>query len=659
MSRIFHIILPLLLSLIPLHTTHASTIADLPNTLEQLSSDNTETVIQALDTLGRICDESCVPYVADMLHHHQLEVVAAACKTASELATPEFSSSLLDIVKNNPSEAVRFEAIKALTAIGAAYDALLLNVNPEHPDEIQRRIVRSLPEHLLKARASQFAQYSGYHELSTSVAKAYQTAPALLLSEIFTAIPSASSDRKRNMLRTIRMLVESSHGKGLTEEEASIFNDDPLDNLELIAQIQAERSTPDAVRWLLAWFNQLPQSALLDIFSRIHDEGAAQLSDAILRTMPPDTARIFDTNPRLKNAFLAQLPPSSASKAYAESLLDIPEYHLNALRLLAQTQDNNAQIIAELGNSNPTQSVAVMHILADNEQNIPKLIELSTNNSITDSLNRTFLARWALVVLLSHTPNAILSDEEKTKLRITSLHILENPRSLNAEPAFWLLTLLGDSPQPPSVEIFTRIRPEMKRAWLHTLNEDTALPYIQIALDDTDDAVVTQALEYLISHPELAKQIPTLENKLIQWVESDIPILNIQASATVAKLGFTSSIPTLQTALTSPDTLIAYNALWALQKLHALPNAHWLKSLYYRAPEGVLRDRLGFLSGLNPGSSENLPMSELESLTPLIPNQIIHLTSQEEPLANRDIAIILEDQSLRLKRTNSFGMLIL
>ena len=638
----------------------AGAMTDLPNALEKLSSDDQKTVIQSLETLGRICDESCVPYVLDMLHHHQAEIVIAACRTASELANPAFAPALLELVRNHPADSVRFEAIQALTSLGAAYEALLMNIDPEHPDEIQRQIIRHLPENQRTAQAARFASFAGYHELVSSVVNAYRKNPEILYAELFPRITSSPAKQKHNMFRAILLLAETNNGEGITEHQAHIFNDNPTPELPLIAQIQAERSTPDAVQWLLAWTSDFSEPILLDIFSRLHNSGKAMYSDALLQIKDPAFQRIIEHNPRLMNAFLASLPASENAEKLALKLIKQPEYHVNALQLLARCPNQSEYVLRELGNANPIIAITAFQIISSNPKFIPALVNEASIESTNDNFGRIFLIRWALVIQLSHKDAIFsLSADDREKLKKQAEILLQTPQKLHAEPAFWLLRQLGYDPHPPAPDQFAQIRPDMRRAWIRAFNEDSAMPYIEQSLNDKDESIIAETLEYLTNHPQIASKVPELDEMLIKFIESESTMLSTQAAAAAAQLGKTACIPVLQNALTSADMFIAYNALWALQKLHALPNEHWLKSLYFRAQEGVLRDRLGFLTGLDPNRVEKMPMSELDSLKQLHPGEIIQMMSQNEPFASQNITVLRDDQSLRIFRTNSFGILFL
>ena len=148
----------------------------------------------------------------------------------------------------------------------------------------------------------------------------------------------------------------------------------------------------------------------------------------------------------------------------------------------------------------------------------------------------------------------------------------------------------------------------------------------------------------------------------VAWAEprlSSNSVWDVQPSsltkATAAALSRTDCIPDLEDRLADPDTRVAYNALWAMQKLHALPPAWLLKSLYYRAPDGILRTRLGFLSGLVAGEPPARGMFEIETGIPVRPGEIRQILSHGEPLPDHEVTVMQENQALHVDRTNIFG----
>lgn len=642
-------------------TALGATVVDLPQVIAQLSSEDETVVCDALEKMGRICDESCVTYVADMMRHPNADVVRAACKTAQVLANPRLAPALQELVRNYPMDDIRVEALKALMTIGAGYDALLLTVDPEHPDGIQRLIIRSLPRDMAIEKADEFAHLAGFHAYSTSVAAAFREQPDPLFRALLRNVLGADDDARHNMLRTMLLLAPDLKDKQLTESEELIFWEIPRRDLELAACIQAERSTPDAVRWILSRIEEISPAGLLDIFHRLNGEGERLLADAIVKGENQEWVEKILDNPAIKQELIAHLPKDKTSQEVALSALREEGMHIAAIRTLAIYDDDPQirQIIAsELGNSDHHAAMAAMHIMMQSAEYMPDLIRIVVEHSDDDLFGSSYLARWAILAAISGkrvTPEL----SWKEQLRSEALNVVSDLRRLHAEPALRLLIALGEPLPSVSADAFRLLRSDIKRALLGSTDIAELGVILEDALHDEDLSVVAAALDTLGNHPSLAEPFRDLDEWLKKWIESDDAMLSIQASATAGKLGRTACIDVLQKRLTDTDTRVAYNALWALQQLRALPNEHWLKALYYRAPVGILRERLGFLTGLDPNRTERMPMSELYSRKRLIPGQAIQMTMQDEPLAGQDIPVILEDQSMRILRANVFGIIFL
>ncbi len=539
---------------------YAESLTDLPQAIDRLSDEDSDVIVNALRTMGRICDESCVPYVSDMLYHPQLEVRIEACKTAQKLANPALTPALLDIVRNQPMDEVRLEAIQALSAMGSVYDALLLNVTPDNPDEIQRRIIRNLPVDRLESTAPKLAEFARYHSLATSVATACKKKPESCISALFNALETSDRDQQRNQLRTIALLIEANPDVEVTQEQASHLSDS--DAFDLTSQIQAMRSTPDAVLWLASHVKQFTEPILLNTFRHLHDNG--QFADLILRGELPELAEMISRNALLKSAYLDNLPPTSEARELAIASLVDHEAHISALKLLAKTGSDEvvrSQILSQMGKATTDTAITAMQVASRHVEFASDLAELILHTPSNDNFGRVYLARWALVVMMSNHGTSILTAEQTEQLRAQAQEILKEPRRLHAEPALWFLQMTGSQIKPDSEKSFSESRADMRRAWIQVIPESDALPYVRLALKDSDESVRAEGLTYLAKHPQIAAQIENLTQTLIDLILSDSVMLSTQASATAAALHETACIPILQALLTSPDTRIAYNAL--------------------------------------------------------------------------------------------------
>lgn len=166
----------------------------------------------------------------------------------------------------------------------------------------------------------------------------------------------------------------------------------------------------------------------------------------------------------------------------------------------------------------------------------------------------------------------------------------------------------------------------------------------------------------------IAAQDAELAAQIAQCVASPDQMIGSHAARAVSKCGWTQYIGALTDRLTDPDPVIAYSAIMALQTLRALPDAHWLKVLYYRSPRGFIRDRLAFLAGFGAkkndqtsaaapiaDGSQNRRIFDLDSGTPLTPGQIVQISSAERIRSGEIIRIALPDQTIGIFQTNESG----
>ncbi|MBQ1926620.1 MAG: hypothetical protein II180_10955 [Proteobacteria bacterium] len=626
----------------------AQELSELPMLIGQLSLDDEAVVCSALEKMGRICDESCVPFVADALRHPEPRVVISACKTAQALANPRLAPSLFDVVRNHPLDEVRVEALKALTRLEreADYEALRMTVGAEDSGDLRKRIIRVLPESLAIQRVSHYASLAKDHGYASSVAAAYRSQPQALMSGLLDALASSQSEADaRALLRTMRLLLDASR-LDYVPENARILWGYP-EYVEDIAPVQARLGSPDAVRYLLAHLDRLSDPVMLDVLEALSGDAAAMFSDAVIESGA--YARFMDV-PALRHAFFALKNTSVHAKSLALSLWRNRETAADGLQMLgAFVEDPEVReiVLGALGAGGAV-SLRAMHVAASSLQFWQSLVEIVSTHSADDHLGIAYYARWAMVELARRHPELAMETACAEAARVYG-----DPRRFHAEPALWLLEAASCLPEMISADRFANLRPDMKNAFLRAYADRLPADIVSLALTDLNQTVVSQMLRLLVSHPDYAALLT--DDALLKLLDSPVVI---QASVTAGALGRTTCLEKLQSLLTHPDVRVAYNALWGLQKMHALPNHDWLKALYYRAPDGVLRDRLKFLAGYAP-ENEHIPMSELNSRQPLEPGQVLQILDRNKPAAHQNVAIILEDQSLLDAQTNVFGMIFL
>lgn len=647
----------------------------LSEAISDLSAPDTEVVISALEKMGRVCDESCVPWLSDMMRHPETSVIQAACRAASATGNPRLAPPLLEVIRRHPMNEVRLEALKALTRLERPedYEALLATIDPEAPDEIQRRILRSLPKDMRQSQVSRFASWARHGALVTSVADAYRDAPELLFNAVIKVLMQTSDlVSRQNLFRTLAVLApylpESFH---LSAEQEALFWDNPEPCITWIAAIQASLSSADAVRWLLAWSREMPKASLLEVMEKLHGNGARQFGDAVIQADDDGNMlswkRDIASNQALAHAFLQLMAqqPGEHAKALAMTLrYDADtDMAISAWQILGHFADDpeiRGQLTALLGHSNVRIAVAAMHIVANNPELSARLVPIVLESPEFDGVGRVYLARWALVMAV-HARSFECRDNSCDAIVLNAQQVLGDSRRLHSEPALRLLNALNAQPEPPSVEAFEKMRSDMKRAWLQTLesSQKSTSGLVMKALTDADAAVVAEAWRVLSNHSEWTHEMEktVLDVMLTEAMRHEHSMVGLQAIAAAAHLERTSVIPTLQNLLTHADTRLAYNALWALQKLRALPHAPWLRSLYYRASDGLLRERLGFLTGLDTDRREYVEMSELYSRQPIRSHELLHIQTQNQPRAAYEMSFIQADQSLAMERANVYGFI--
>ncbi len=634
----------------------------LPQLLSQLTNANADdaTVINALNQMGPLCDQSCVPAVSDMLRHIDAGVVKAACRTAIELADPHLAPALMDVVRNHPLDDVRVEALKALTRIGRTQDYELLfdNADYGHPDWTARQIIRSLPKATALSMLSHISKLAVEPSLVTSVVHAYRDYPDELFAALVTILFEGQSPQaSTQILRALAMISQSLNDPELPEFQQIAFwisPDSAKESLDLIATIQANRSTTDAVRWLLAYGSLLSPVTMLDVIERIHGPNADLFLDALF--INPDGELNYQNNiapyPALVQSLIAKHSANAhIQKLAIEKLRDpsFTEISLNALHN-AQTPQTLAIVTSYLGHHESAISMAAMRIAGNNPGYWPQLVSIIQSDKHGDNHGRTYSARWAA---------AMLATKYKADLPDTSVLLsearecMQDPRRLHAEPALWLLSALHADVQI-DLPTFKSLRPDMK---ISLLQQDASLnsDIIDAAIHDTNAAVAAHAMIYIGDHPETELPAEWTE-QIIKFIQSDNLLLSLNAILATGKRQIQAATSLLQSRMNDKDPKIVYNAIWALQQLRSLPEMGILSTIYYRSDEGFLKQRLGFLTGLDENRKEDKQMYEIDTQTPLQSHVLYQALFEDRPTAASNIAIMRPDMAIQMVRTNLIGM---
>ncbi len=633
----------------------------LPELFSQLESTEDEVVISALEKMGPICDQACAPVISDKLHSRDADVVKAACHAAYALADPHLAPALMDVVRNHPQDVVRIEALKALTRIGRTqdYETLLNSVDFKHADAIARQIIRSMPLDTARALIDKMAALVVYPALTTSVIHAYRAYPDDLFSALISLWQRGQSEAdEKQILRAMGLISQQHVPMPLSNAQQNVFWADPdksSDRLESIAAIQANRSTDDALQWLLAYGDKLSPVSMLDVIGRIHGHVAEQFINALFTNQDPDLN--YQTHiapyPELVNALLVQHGNDPHVQALAVEKLRTPVYAASALKALYNkpSDDASSTVLNYLGHHDATLAQTAIHIVGSHPSYWPALVSMIRNSPQTDSGGRIYAARWAAAMLVS-----------KYREKLTDLHTmiaeatkcLAEPWRLHAEPSLWLLNALNADIQL-DLQQFLALRPNMKIAWLQHHSKPIQSDVLNAAIRDKNPSVIAQTLVYISDETNIQPETEWIE-LIKQYIQSDNPLLSLNAILIAGKKQIQSTKVLLESRLSDGDPRIVYNAIWALQQLRSLPEMGSLSTIYYRASDGFLKKRLGFLTGLDPNRQEDRQMYEIETQMQLKPHQLYQMQFQERPQPESNIAIMRSDMAIQMVHTNLIGM---
>lgn len=647
------------------HTTNNA--GDTRALLSQLQNAPSDQHPLILENLSRVCDDACRPFIADALRSDQPDTLIAAIHAAAALSDPKLSPPLSDLVRNHPSDNIRLEALNALTQIGQphTFHALLATVNPHHPDEIQKRILRSLPQNLIHNYAQKYAILSAFSPFVTSTAHAYQRHPEILFNAILPLLQNDSPQQRTQHLRTLSLLSPHlSDTNVLLPNAFDILSAQPNNCLDTVSLILAPLPDTHAALFILAHFPKLDPATQLQLLHTLHPSTAPLLVDALLQSH--EIKKNILSSQALTRAILkaAAPAPTHAAKAFALNVLNahLTQHLPDALRVLsadAHLPDIQNRILPYLHHNNPAVAAAAFNAITQNPRVFDALLERIAQTPDLDRNSPAFAARYALFILAATFPQQIPDDSKKKAIEL-SLNVLKTPENLHAEPALLLLIALDYPLSLPSPSQRAALRPALQSLFLKTaaLNPTPdALDFLRLSLSHRDESLSAAAFDTLSFVPNAFHLIP--EKTWLPIFKNAIASNDIRAHHAMiaaARLNLKILIPDIEKRLTDTNTYIAYNALWALQKLHTLPPQHRLSALYYRTPHGLLRDRLGFLTALSHHPIENLDARELISNTPIHPGDIIRPLANDTPQPNHVVFCLLEDQSLHIVKTDRFGI---
>ena len=694
----------------------APDMTQLSKTIAQLQTGDAEAMCGALNSMARLCDQQCVPYIADALRHDEPRVVRHAADVARILAHPRLLPALESVIWNHYDDEVRIEALRAAIAIIMTHDddsadddlyrALFDALRVERLDELLRKLVRSLPENLRSAYADSFVQLAQDSSFVSSVVAAYQNDPKTLFDALCYRLPQAPNDDiQKQWIRTARILVEQNSNflpNPASYETLSLL---PASLDEDVAVIMAALSTPIAAQWLVAHLCELSAPTQYAVFQFLHDDAAEIVTRTLLnhtsQSRPEDacSSATILSNPSLADAFIAKIPPIDVPeiRSFIERLFDFPSSHglddrrraaLPILRAFSNDADMRQRVLSLLGHSDPNIAYAAHQVAASHPAYWNDLVDIVESNPDDDAWGKPLLARYALAQIAASTKRSSLPHANTAA--DNAKNVLKTPSRLHALPALWLLRALDVPFVLPNADDFNRLRPEMKRAFIESLPElysvheniyssednlDKLFALIRAALSPTyapgdadaptlrDPDAASAALWTLSQMPSLcnlASRDDVIVDQISIALQSDDLRLSAHASLAIAQCAMSQFIPQLNNRIVDPEPVVAYNALVALQKLRALPDEHWLKMLYYRTNPGFLRDKLAFFAGVGttPDSpNPRLPNAarDLETGNALPQGQIALISSQNRALPQTYIQVMLENQSVVILKSSHSG----
>ena len=635
---------------------------ELPRLLTQIESTEAEVVVSALEKMGRVCDQSCIPAISDKIHHDEASVIKAACHAAFELADPRFAPALMDVVRNHPLDDVRIEALKALTRIGRTedYESLFENADFKHPDWIAQQIIRSLPKDAAIIMLDHISELATEPSLITSIVHGYRDFPdALFLSLISLLQRGQFKDSEDQIYRALALISPQLASPELPKELLYVFWIHPPNTsgiLDDIATIQANRSTDDALHWLLSYGSQLSPSSLINVIEAIHGPNADLFIDALFTNAEPDLN--YQTHiapyPEIVNALLIQHSVNPHIQSLAVDKIHEQNFTESALQALynIRTAETTNKILGFLGHQRSAISQTAMRITGNDPAYWSALVSIIQSDTQIDSYGRVYAARWAAAMLASQYHDQL---SDTTGIISEALSCIQSPHRLHAEPALWLLNVFNADIQI-DLQTFQTLRPDMKRAWLQYHHPSIHDDILNAALHDKDPSVAAQALIYFCDEPAIQPN-ETWTALIHQYIRSENPLLSLNAILTAGKKQIHSAVPLLKERLNDADAKVVYNAIWALQQLQSLPDTGILATIYYRASDGFLKKRLGFLTGLAEDRKEDKQMYEIETQKPLLHHALYQVLFQNRPRSTSDIAIMRSDMAIEMIRTNVMGMI--
>ena len=635
--------------------------------IARLDDTDDEVVASALEEMGSLCDQSCIPYIADMTRHYAPKIVIAACHAAQQLANPRLAPSLIQIVQNHPQNEVRTEALNALLSIGRIedYEQLTESILPTATDELKRLIIRRLPNELAQKYVHDFALLAKDHAYVTSIVHAYRYQPDILFQEVLNILQNDLSQAERKqLLRTLDLIATDIKQPELTHEQQVIFEQYYTKNTDTIASIQAARSTFDSLKWLIVHADQISPSTRLTILSRLTPSIRDLYTHTIFQANKEDQIHYLNYIkpwPELNDYYTGLLNASTDFLKLTKADTDNFTYKSRLAVLDKSNSDTDIQKLTDmLGHSDKEIAEEAMRIISRNPKYFNALYDVILDDDADDNTGKSWYAKWSMIKLITSHPD-LANGEQRQKLVRSAESFLSTPEKLHTEAAIWMMHALNQKLPPPATDAFKAMRTDIKCAWIRSLDPDNkaTVAFLELALADNTTAVRTEVLLYLLKHQDLTEHISTLDAYLQVYLLSHDIALEINTIAFVGLLQKTRFIPILIKKLDHTNSGVVYNALWTLQKLNALPKSQKLSMMYYQATDPQLKRKLGFLTGLDIYQPAPDYAFDLETGTVLGEEKIIQILRQNQSVIHQNVTIVKADQVRFVYHTNIIGLISL
>ncbi|MCL2325350.1 MAG: hypothetical protein FWC40_02450 [Proteobacteria bacterium] len=656
-------------------------VSILPEIIHRLDTAPDVALVYYLRLMSRVCDASCVPFVGLLLRHTSREVVMSACRTARILGSPVLESGLLDLALTSGDVFVRDAALASIVGElpPSAYRQLFARHADIGEDIYGIRLVRRLPESLSREMAPQFAQLARRSGLVSSVVEAYAHDPMLLFEAIVSEYHADEvggrmetarvRQGRAQLLRALKLVVANMPESVSVRLDTAVIQRLPGASIQELALIMASIPTSPAARWIIARFADMDGPVMVEIFERLRGEALQIVVDQLVSEAGKGGfaepggglwERVLLGGVGVERAFYAMLarsPHAGAVEIALGALLasdrDSIRFGLWALAPFAGVTRVRSRILDLLGHEDAAISYTAMQVAIRGGVLDSRLWEMIDRHRGDDRYSRVYLARWIIAEVLAL--GGVFDEASPGDAVEEALTVVREPGRLHAEPALRLLEVLRVAPPSLTEEAFGELRSDMKCAWMRAEHAagrvtDERMVY---ALQYDDPALNAFVLGMVSDkHGEL----PFLPDYLKAAIASVNPLVSVNAIAAAGRIQMLSSVPGIRIRLWDDDTRVAYNALWALEKLHALPPQDELERLYRSSSDDFFRTRLGVLTGMGQGEDFDLNRG-VRVEGPFFENSVLSVHHQGYPGRNVDVTYFLNDQSVSVQRVNILGLL--